>query len=376
MTVPSAGVSPDPVRDRLVAAMERHSLAAAVATSPENVTYTSGASIPSQSIVRSRIAAAVIPREGPAALVVVALERDLAVDRSRLEEVVAYTEFDDDPMEVVAAELRKRGAAEGRVGVELGYMSVDEYRRLCEALPGATLVAVDSTFERLRMVKTAPEVEVLRAIGGVADRIVNEACAAVRVGDTERQLGNVIGELYADGGGDRLTMLVVASGPRSAHPNAPPTSRRMGEGELVRIDVIGSAGGYYSDVARTAVVGAPSKRQREIYDLLMEVHRRTLAGLKPGTPTAEPYRLYREAMTEAGLPPYHFVGHGLGISLHEEPFLNERNETLLEEGMVMCVEPLTFISGEFGMQIEDEVLITASGHELLTEAGDMPRIGG
>jgi Xaa-Pro aminopeptidase len=356
--------------------MEADDLDAVVATSPENVTYASGAAIPSQTIVRSRVAAAVVPRQGPAALVVVALERDLAVERSRLDEVVPYTEFADDPIDVVAAQLRARGAAEGRIGVELDYLSVDEHRRLLEAAPGATLVPVDRMLARLRMIKTAPELEALRAIGAVADRIVGEACAAVGPGATERQLGNVIAELYADGGGDRLTMLVVGSGPRSAHPNAPPTSRRMNEGELVRIDVIGIARGYYSDVARTAVVGEPSERQREIYELLMDVHRRTLAGLRPGTPTSEPYRLYQDAMTEAGLPPYHFVGHGLGISLHEEPFLSERGETLLEEGMVMCIEPLTFVSGEFGVQIEDEVAITASGHELITEAGDMPRIVG
>jgi Xaa-Pro dipeptidase len=371
-----AAKSGDPVRDRIVDAMVAEDLDAVVATSPENVTYASGAAIPSQTIVRSRVAAAVVPREGSAALVVVALERDLAIERSRLEEVVPYTEFADDPIQVVAHELRSRGIADGRIGVEFDYLSVDEHRRLREAAPGATIVPVDRMLERLRMIKTAPELDALHAIGRVADRIVGEACAAVGPGATERQLGNVVAELYADGGGDRLTMLVVGSGPRSAHPNAPPTSRRMNEGELVRIDVIGSAGGYYSDVARTAVMGEPSQRQREIYDLLMDVHRRTLAGLRPGTPTSEPYRLYRDAMIEAGLPPYHFVGHGLGISLHEEPFLSERGETLLEEGMVMCVEPLTFVSGEFGVQIEDEVVITASGHELITQAGDMPRIGG
>ncbi len=367
--------SGDPIRDKVVDAMLAEGLDAVVATSPENVAYTSGASIPSQSIVRSRVAATVLPREGSAAIVVVGLERDLAVERSRLDKVVPYTEFVDDPIEVVAAELRECGASEGSIGVELNHLSVDEHRRLRAALPAATLVPIDGTLERLRMVKTGAEIESLRAIGAVAQRIVGEACAAVQAGDTERQLGNIISELYADGGGDRLTMLVVGSGERSAHPNAPPTSRRLGAGELVRIDVIGSAGGYYSDVARTAVVGEPSPRQQEIYDLLMEVHRRTLAGLRPGAPTTEPYRIYRDAMTEAGLPPYHFVGHGLGISLHEEPFLSAHNEMLLEEGMVMCVEPLTFVRGEFGVQIEDEVLITASGHELLTEAGDLMRIG-
>jgi Xaa-Pro aminopeptidase len=86
------------------------------------------------------------------------------------------------------------------------------------------------------------------------------------------------------------------------------------------------------------------------------------------------FRIYREAMDEAGLPPYHFVGHGLGITLHEDPFVNELTDIRLEEGMVLCIEPLTLLEGRFGMQIEDEVLITADGYEPFSEAGPLMRM--
>jgi Xaa-Pro aminopeptidase len=92
--------------------------------------------------------------------------------------------------------------------------------------------------------------------------------------------------------------------------------------------------------------------------------------------TSDVYAIYREAMDEAGLPPYHFVGHGLGITLHEEPFVNALSAIRLEEGMVLCIEPLTLLEGRFGVQIEDEVLITANGYEPFTEAGDLMRMGG
>lgn len=88
------------------------------------------------------------------------------------------------------------------------------------------------------------------------------------------------------------------------------------------------------------------------------------------------FRIYADAMADAGLPPYHFVGHGLGITLHEDPFVNELTEIALEEGMVLCIEPLTLLEGRFGMQIEDEVLITAGGHELFSRAGDLLRMAG
>ena len=361
--------------EKLIGAMAERELDAVAAMSPENVTYVAGVAIPSQSIVRSRLAAAVVPREAETAVVAVGLEGDLVRERSRLADVITYEEFVEDPIDVIARTIADRGLAQARIGIETTYLSVSDHERLARALPQASLEPVDELFEDLRMVKTQGEIEALRQIGDVAQRITTVACAAVAPGDTERKLGNIIAELYGDGGGDRLTMLVVAAGERSAHPNGPPTSRVMAEGELVRLDVIGTAGGYYSDVARTAVVGEPSARQQEIYDLLRDVHRRTLAALRPGVPCADIYRIYAEAMAEAQLPAYHFVGHGLGITLHEEPFLNPHGSQVLEEGMVMCIEPLTFVSGEFGVQIEDEVLITADGCEPLTEAGELLRIG-
>jgi len=170
-------------------------------------------------------------------------------------------------------------------------------------------------------------------------------------------------------------MLVVGSGPRSAAVNAPPTGRVLDRGDVVRLDIIGTKAHYHSDVARTAVVGEPTGEQQRVYDLLYGVHRRCLEALRPGALSSDVYRIYRDAMGDAGLPPYHFVGHGLGITLHEEPFVNELKSIPLEEGMVLCIEPLTLLEGRFGIQIEDEVLITAHGYEPFSEAGELLRLG-
>jgi Xaa-Pro aminopeptidase len=158
--------------------------------------------------------------------------------------------------------------------------------------------------------------------------------------------------------------------------NAPPTDRVLGPGDVLRLDIIGTAAQYYSDIARTAVVGEPTAEQQAVYDLLLDVHHRTLDALRPGACTSEIYRIYRAAMEAAGLPPYHFVGHGLGITLHEEPFVNDLTSVPLEQGMVLCIEPLTLLDGRFGMQVEDEVVITADGYEPLSEAGDLLRLEG
>jgi Xaa-Pro dipeptidase len=364
----------DEIAGKMERAMEEQGLDALVATSPENVAWASGAAPPSQKTVRSRLAAAIVPRSGGSELVAIALEGPVVRTQSRLDSLRLYEEFAENPVLVFADSLRERGLDEAVIGLEETHLSHADYATLTTALPGARLVRADELFDKLRMVKTPAEIEAIRDIGGAAQRIAVEVCGRFGAGSSEREIANFVAERYAEAGGDGLTMLVVGSGPRSAAVNAPPTGRVLEPGDIVRLDIIGTKSRYHSDVARTAVVGEPTAEQQRTYDLLLGVHRRCLETLRPGALTADVYAIYRDAMDEAGLPPYHFVGHGLGITLHEDPFVNALASTPLEEGMVLCIEPLTLLEGRFGVQIEDEVLITADGYEPFTEAGELLRM--
>jgi Xaa-Pro aminopeptidase len=368
-----AGIK-DEVVGKMEQAMGERGLDALVATSPENVAWASGAAPPSQKTVRSRLAAAIVPRGGGTELVAIALEGPVVRTQSRLDDLRLYEEFVEDPVLVFADSLRQRGLDEGALGIEETHLSHADFTKLAAALPAARLVRADELFEELRMVKTPSEIDAIRDIGAVAERIAGEVCARFGAGSSEREIANFVAERYAEAGGDGLTMLVVGSGPRSAAVNAPATDRRLERGDMLRLDIIGTKGRYHSDVARTVVVGEPTEEQQHVYDLLFGVHRRCLDALRPGALTSDVYAIYREAMDEAGLPPYHFVGHGLGITLHEDPFVNALTEIPLEEGMVLCIEPLTLLEGRFGVQIEDEVLITADGYEAFTEAGELLRM--
>jgi Xaa-Pro dipeptidase len=364
----------DEIVGKLEQAMAEHGLDALVATSPENVAWASGAAPPSQKTVRSRLAAAIVPRHGESELVAIALEGPVVRTQSRLNSIRLYEEFVEDPVLVFADSLRQRGLDDGAVGIEETHLSYADHEKLAAALPAARLVRADELLAELRMVKTPAEIEAIRDIGAAAERIAAEVCDRFGAGSTEREIANFVAERYAEAGGDGLTMLVVGSGPRSAAVNAPPTGRTLEPGDMLRLDIIGTKGCYHSDVARTAVVGEPTAEQQEVYDLLHGVHRRCLAALRPGVLTSDVYAIYHQAMDDAGLPPYHFVGHGLGITLHEDPFVNALSATPLEEGMVLCIEPLTLLEGRFGVQIEDEVLITADGYEPFTEAGGLTRM--
>jgi Xaa-Pro dipeptidase len=370
----STGIA-DEILAKTRRAMDERGLDAVVATSPENVAYASGAAPPSQRTVRSRLAAAIIPAEGETEVIAVALEGPVVRTQSRLDSIQLYQEFVEDPIEVFAQSLRRRGLDQGTIGVEETHLSYAAYSKLVATLPKARFMPVDEFFSDLRIVKTAAEIEAIRDIGAAAQRIHGDVCATFGAGATEREIANFVAERYAEEGGDGLTMLVVGSGPRSAAVNAPATSRVLEHGDMLRLDIIGTKAHYHSDVARTAVVGEPTDEQQQVYDLLLGVHRRCLEALRPGVLSSDVYRIYSEAMKAADLPPYHFVGHGLGITLHEEPFVNELKSIPLEEGMVLCIEPLTLLEGRFGVQIEDEVLITADGYEPFSEAGELLRLG-
>jgi Xaa-Pro aminopeptidase len=314
-------------------AMLEQGLDALVATSPENMAYVSGAISPSQKAVRSRLAAAIVPLEGETEVVTIGIDGPVVASQSRLDSIRTYQEFVEDPVEVFAASMRERGLSDGLIGIEQTHLSF-------------------------------------------AERIAVEACASFGPSSTEREIASFIAQRYAEEDADGLTMLVVGSGPRSSVANAPPTGRALERGDVLRLDIIGTKAHYHSDVARTAVVCEPTDEQQRVYDLLLGVHRRCLEALRPGALSSDVYRIYRDAMDAARLPPYHFVGHGLGITLHEEPFVNELKSIPLEEGMVLCIEPLTLIEGHFGMQIEDEVVITADGYEPFSEAGALLRLEG
>lgn len=365
----------DEILERLKAAMLREALDAILPMSPENLAYASGAAPPSQRTVRERLAAAIIPSAGDTEVVTVGLEAPLVRGQSRLDRVTPYEEFVEHPIDVVARSLVERGLGDGRIGLEETYLSHADFERLRAALPDAELRPIDAMLSRQRTLKTPGEIERLGAIARSVERLHEECLEAVGPGDSESDLARAISESFHARGGDALTMLVVASGPRSALPNGPPTDRRLERGDVVRIDVIGTHEHYYVDIARTATVGPPTDEQRRVYELLHSVRERCVDALRPGASSADVYRIYKDAMERAGLPAYHFVGHGLGVTLHEEPFVNELFDAPLEAGMVLCIEPLTFVEGRFGMQVEDEIVVVEDGCVPLSIAGAMGVIG-
>lgn len=346
---------------------------ALVSSSPDNLAYTIGYVMPSLQLgVRKRRFAAVVTPDGPDVLLVVTPEFKQAKSDSRIRDVREYNEFTESPMGLLADILREIGADRGRVGIEMDFMPARDYLRLREQLPKTDFQDAEPVFDRLRMLKTQEEIDRLKRIGSIVHRAHIEACRQASPGWTEMQFGNAIRDSVRAQGGEGLNNLVVASGYRSTWSNCPPSHKVLELGEVIKVDVFAHDNGYQSDIARTVAVGRPTAFQKDIWARLVDIHSAMLTEVRPGASTRALWQLFVDEFASHDLTPsIRFAGHGLGLTLHEEPYISSYADSILEEGMVLAIEPVTHVEGT-GFHIEDEVIVTADGCELISDGrGEM-----
>jgi Xaa-Pro aminopeptidase len=321
--------------------MGRAGFDALVAISPENTTYTAGVAIPSQSLIRQRHVFCLVPASGAPKMIVVNMEESFARANACIDDMRAYNEFTESPVEFLVDAIKDLGLERAKIGIELDYLPARDYSKLRALLPRATFEDAEAFLGNLRMIKTDEEIEKLRLVGRAAEKVHHDSFGKLEPGMTELDL------------------------------NPGPTNNVVKQGDMIRADIFGSLGDYLSDVARTAVVGEPTDFQRETWKKLIEARTLILENIRPGVHSQEIYRKFSNKFKEMGLEPINFVGHGLGLTLHEEPYINKFSDTLLEPGMVLCVEPYyMMVDQNMGFQIEDEIIVTENGYELITDYKD------
>jgi Xaa-Pro aminopeptidase len=361
---------------REVSAMREVQLDALVSISPENFAYLTGFLSPTQPLMRWRHAAALVTADGRTALL--AVDMEASTIRSRVPagtEVAVWREFKFDAMQVLANLLRRHGLAHARIGIELDYLPAGDFAALRQLLPEAELVAAQNLLARLRQVKTPGEIDILRRLSRIADRAIVEAYGAVRAGSTEMDLAAALTRGVYEQGAEYFKLMIVATGERSVFPNVGPTNRVLEHGDVCRLEVFPMIAGYHAGVCRTAAVGAPPAHAERIWANLTQCKHLLLEAIKPGASSRAIYDLYLAKLGELGLPPISFVGHGIGLHLHEDPYLGPTQDQPLEAGMVLGIEPLVYETGfGFGMQNKDMVLVTERGCELLSDCADTDRL--
>jgi len=267
-----------------------------------------------------------------------------------------------------------------RLGIEGSNISVNHANQLTRRIGTATeLVPTDSVVEQLRIIKDAHEIDMLRRGARLLSPVAVDIISDAKPGMKEQELAAKIDWRIKSAGFERCSFeTIVASGPNSALPHAHPGERVLREGDLVVLDFGGVYGGYCVDLTRTVALGEPDAEMARVYQAVLDAQRAAIAAVKPGVRAGDIDAAARATLARHGLADAfgHSTGHGLGVEIHETPRIGPRREAAgdepaprdeaIEPGMVFTIEPGAYLPGWGGVRIEDDVLVTSDGVELLT----------
>ncbi|HTY22339.1 MAG TPA: Xaa-Pro peptidase family protein [Desulfomonilaceae bacterium] len=264
-----------------------------------------------------------------------------------------------------------KAAGVQRLGVEAQRVSYDFIASLSRRLQEVKLVSLNRTFlEHLRIRKTSDEKMKIQRAAHIAALACKEIVGRGLSGKREIEVAAELETEMRRNGAEAVAFeSIVASGERSALPHGEPSDRVIGRGELVIIDYGCRLEGYHSDETVTCVTGEPSDKQKKIHNAVYEAHMRALDAAKPGIRAREMDGIARRSITDAGFGNYflHGLGHGVGLEIHEPPYLSPRGRGVLEQGMVFTIEPGVYLEGQGGVRLESLVYLDRQGPELLSE---------
>jgi len=257
-----------------------------------------------------------------------------------------------------------------RVGFEATRMIYDVHRRLKESLPlGTTLKPIGPVIENLRMVKTKEEIERIRRSVQTNSEAFAKTVQSIRPGVSESHIAAELEFQMRRLGAEKPAFeTIVAAGPRSALPHARPGHQKTSVNELLLIDMGSCQDGYMSDMTRVLFFGKVTSRIRSMYKAVLKAQLAAIAAVREGVTAGQVDQKARQVLESEGLGKafVHSTGHGLGLEIHEPPRVGRRDKTRLQAGMVITIEPGAYIQGFGGIRIEDTVLVTKNGCEILT----------
>ena len=319
-----------------------------------------------------RLHGAVIPAEGEIVYLSPAFEEPKTREYMRFGEDVRCWEEHEDPTALVVETIRSLGYESGSIALDpdTPFYTVDGLRKAGNRFDftnGTPLTAA------CRQVKSAAEIALIQRAMDVTMAVHRAAARTLSVGMTTTELVDFLDRAHRKFGMS-LTFGAAQFGEATAYPHGVPYPQTLAEGDMVLIDMGTRLGGYHSDITRTYVFGEPTERQREIWDLEKRAQLAGFAAAKLGAPCEAVDQAARGAIEAAGYGPGykvpglpHRTGHGLGLAIHEEPFMVKGSRTPLQAGMCFSVEPMMCIYGEFGVRLEDIAYMTEDGARWFTE---------
>jgi Xaa-Pro aminopeptidase len=344
---------------------------AVVAASQANVIYTSGAYL-AIDVVPTFI---VTTGAGERSAIVNEADADFVRAYSALTDVRAYrfsADSESGAIALLGELLDELGLAHGRLGVELGALSMSRFQRLSERCPHVEWRDAEPVFQSARLVKTPAELDLLRAAAVATAQAIDSAFADADSTTTEKDLAARIQANALDAGADELSHANINAGAHSTLGHSVSLEAVIAAQEVVHVDFGAKWAGYTSDVSRNAVMAEPTANQRDIYDRLFTIHRKLLSWVGPGITAGEVFDRGQEEFAEAGLTyPWGTLGHSIGLAMHEGFELAAGSDVVLEPGMVVCIEPSHIEPGDARYDVEDMVAIREDGIEILSRSSDI-----
>lgn len=256
-----------------------------------------------------------------------------------------------------------------QIGFESRAVNVADWNELKERSPAAEWIPTNGLVEELRVIKDKDELDSLRLAVSIAERAFTVLRASLRPSDTEKDLANRLDATIRSLGGECSAFPpICAVGERAALPHAIPTDHRCEESPLLLVDWGARRDMYNSDLTRVLVTGKPNAKLSKVYGVVLAAQLAAIDAIRPGVSAGEIDKIARQKIDQAGYGRYfgHSLGHGLGLRVHEAPGLRAGNDTPLRPGMVVTVEPGIYLKDWGGIRIEDDVLVTKQGHEVIT----------
>lgn len=314
-----------------------------------------------------RLLTVIIPAKGKPVALAPTFEIGAVEGGVRVDVEVRGWNDEENPYERVSGILKEMKLDRSVIGID-GKMQYVFAHAIANSVPNAKFKDATGLLAKLRLVKTKEQVDLIRKAAQIACRAINVAFESVSPGMSELEVKDILAAEAEKQGG--TVEGNVSSGPGTIIPHWQTSERKVQKGELLLIDIGLVYKRCYGDITRTAVLGKPTPKLKRIYGIVKRAHFAACAADRAGIEAQDLDRAARSEIVRAGFGDYftHRVGHGLGLEIHEPPFLVEGNTQKLEPGMVHTIEPGIYLPNEFGVRIENDLLVTPDGSENLSEA--------
>jgi len=356
---------------RMQKLMDDEGVKAVIATSVENVYHSTGNYNGLLRLLPERPSYAVFPRDDEPVYLVNAIEEDFAKKESWIKDIRSWR-IGKSPAMVLFDILKEKRVLDGKIALEFLALPSVFYREIASLASKTVFVEAAKVFNKLREIKEKREIDILTSGARAQRKAIEGAFALAEPGWTEKDISEMIGQRMLSAGFDEIGWRTVETGTGTLSIHELPTERKLQMGDVVRADCGGRIKGYYSDLARMAVVGKPSKRQKEIYKALVLAQKETINNMKVGVKISDIYNVCKKTFEQNCDGKFFFphIGHGLGVILHDDPQMFPDNEERLEENMIINLEPVYVDPGVATYHVEDLIWVSSDGPKVLT--GKLP----